>query len=472
MNVNEKSNGDCVSPSQIDASCRVPSLALFGGAALWLVVGLALALIASIKFHQPAFLADCSLLTYGHVQAAANDLILYGFAIPAALGVLLWIFARLSQAELVLPLVPVVAAHIWHVGVLLGTIGILTGNSTGFAWLEYPRLVFPLLLVAFILIAISAVATFGQRKERELYPSHWFLLAALLWFPWIYSTANIFLVVWPVRGVGQAVINWWFVNNLLFVWLALVGLGVAFYFLPKLGGKPLHSRFWAQFAFWTLTLFGTFLGIPQGAPVPAWYPAASALASSLLIIPLIAIAIIFVKTVCGANVSCKGGPFCYIKFGTVAFLLSGLMTIAVSCPHFSQITRFTWFETAQTQLQLFGFFAIVILGGAYEILPRVMGSPLPFPKFIRFQHWCFMLGTLLLVGSLAVSGIQQGLHDYSFDLALPALRISTLGLFFLLLGSLMFAANIFVMTIKWNLALGKTVLAAVIAPLKTAEVKS
>ncbi len=101
-----------------------------------------------------------------------------------------------------------------------------------------------------------------------------------------------------------------------------------------------------------------------------------------------------------------------------------------------------------------------------------MDSALPFPKFVRLQHWFFMFGTLFLVGSLVVSGIEQGLHDYSFAAALPALRISTLGLLFLLLGSLLFAANVFVMTIKWKLALVKTVLAAVTAPLKTAEVKS
>ena len=40
MNVNE------ISQQKIDASCRVPLLALFGGAALWLVVGLLLAVIA------------------------------------------------------------------------------------------------------------------------------------------------------------------------------------------------------------------------------------------------------------------------------------------------------------------------------------------------------------------------------------------------------------------------------------------
>src|SRR5208282_3954649 len=108
--------------SKIDASCRVPLLALFGGAALWLVIGSVLAMIASIKFHAPDFLADCPWLTYGRVQPAADNALLYGFCIPAALGVMLWIFARLSRAPLCLPFVPVVAANLWHLGVLVGLV--------------------------------------------------------------------------------------------------------------------------------------------------------------------------------------------------------------------------------------------------------------------------------------------------------------------------------------------------------------
>jgi cytochrome c oxidase cbb3-type subunit I len=468
------------SESEIDASCRVPLLALFGGAALWLVVGLVLALIASLTFHKPEMFANCPLLTYGHVQPAANDAVLYGFCIPAALGVMLWIFARLSQTELVLPLVPIVAANIWHLGVFIGLVAILVGDSTGFTWLEFPRVSSVLLFTAFLLIAVCAVATFGARRERELYPSHWFLLAALVWFPWIYSTANLFLVAWPVRGVVQSIIDWWFTDNLLLVWFALVGLGTAFYFLPKFSGRPLQSSYYAQFAFWTLMIFGTWCGIPPGAPVPAWLPVTSSVASTLLLVPLIAVVIIVVKTVCGANVACKGGPFCYIKFGTTAFILSGLMLVAAGCPHFGRLTQFTWFGPAQTQLQLFGFFAITMFGAIYHILPRMMAFDLPFPKFVRLQHWFFMAGVAFLVVSLAIGGIEQGLKlsnagNAFLDVTqatLPFLRASTLGIIFLLLGSLLFAANIFVMTFKWKMALLKLAFAAVIAPLETSEVKS
>jgi len=452
--------------AKIDASCRVPLLALFGGAALWLVLGLVFAVIASLTFHAPELFAHCPFMTYGHAQAAANDLLVYGFAIPAALGVILWIFARLSQAELVLPLVPIVAANLWHLGVLVGVATILCGGSSGFIWLEFPRASAMLLGVSFVLVAISAVATFGQRKERELYPSHWFLLAALLWFPWIYSTANLFIVSnHPVRGVAQAVINWWFADNLIFVWLALVGLGIAFYFLPKLANRPLHSRFYALFAFWTLILFGTWIGIPQGAPVPAWLPTASMLASFLLIVPLFAIGIVTAKTVWGAKGPNRAGPFCFMRFGIVALIFSGLMLIALACPEHGGVLEFTWFSQAQVQLQILGFAAMILFGAIYEILPRVMGTELPFKKFVSAQFFLSLAGLALFVIPLAIAGVVQGRAGYDPAAAKLWLMISTTGLLFLLLGSVLLLVNIFVMTFKWKLALAKSAIAAVTVPL-------
>jgi cytochrome c oxidase cbb3-type subunit 1 len=209
------------------------------------------------------------------------------------------------------------------------------------------------------------------------------------------------------------------------------------------------------------------LGIPASAPVPAWLPTTSTLAAILLIIPILAVAVIFVRTVWGVKTSCKGGPFCYIKFGTVAFLLSGLMLIAPVCPHLNRATELTWFGTAQTIWQIIGFFSIVIIGAIYELLPRVMGFGLPFPKFIRLQHWLFMLGSAILLVTFAVAGIAQAGNDFKLEAALPFLRVTTVGWLLLLAGSLLLAANIFVMTFKWKCGLLKTGFNAVTAPLET-----
>jgi cytochrome c oxidase cbb3-type subunit 1 len=472
MNQNEKDY------SAIDASCRVPLLPLLGGAVLWLVVGFVLAILASLNFH--GLFVNCPCLTYGRVQPAANDAILYGFAIPAALGVILWIFARLSETELALPIVPIAAANIWHLGVFIGIVAILIGDSTGFQWLEFPRSASVLLFLAFLLIAISAFATFGGRRERTLQPAHWFLLAGLFWFPWIYSTANLFLVAWPVRGVTQAVIDWWFCNNLFFVWFGLIGLGIAFYLIAKIAGRPIQAINYALFGFWTFILFAPWCGIPQGAPVPAWLPAASTVASVLVILPLVSLVRVYAQTIGGVKVECKGGPYCYAKFSTVIFIISTLMVISLGCPHFGRTAGQTWYVPALEYLQIFGFFIVVVCGGIYELLPRIMDFELPFPKFVRFQHWCFIGGIVLLVVPLAIGGVVQGLKMQDPNVpftdimqgTLVYIRISLLGLLLLLLGSLMLAANIFSMMIRWKLGLVKTVLAAVQAPLETQEVKS
>ena len=467
--------------NQIDASCRVPLLVLFGGAATWLVVGSLLALAASLTFHMPDKFGDCSWLTYGHLQPAADDALLYGFCIPAGLGVMLWIFARIGQTPLRGAIVPVVAAHLWHLGVLVGLVGIFAGDSTGFAWLEFPRGGSALLFFAYLLLGLWALMNFSGRREGGLFPSHWFLIAALFLFPWIYSTANILIVGWPVRGVVQAIIAWWFGNNLVFLWTSLVGIGAAFYFLPKFSGRPLQTYFYALFAFWTLIFFGSMRGVPVGAPVPAWLPTLSALNSLMLIIPVIAITVIGWKTVVGAaGQVCKGGSFCMIKFGFVAFILSALMLVATACPHFSRLIQFTWFGAAQTQLQLYGFFAITMFGAIYHILPRVVGIEFAFPKLIRAQHWFAMLGVFIFVVSLVIGGVVEGLKLQDPNVAfadstkamMPFLRASSLCLLFILLANLLFTLNIFVMITAWKWSVAKSVFTFAISPLAKSEVKA
>jgi cytochrome c oxidase cbb3-type subunit 1 len=287
----------------------------------------------------------------------------------------------------------------------------------------------------------------------------------------------LFLVAGPVRGVVQAIIGWWLANNLVFIWLALVGIGTAFYFLPKYAGRPLQSYYLALYAFWMLILFGTWCGMPQGAPVPAWLPTISSFAALMTLVPVLIVGIIMWKTLCGGEkCTVHGGPYCFIRFGLVSFLLSSLMFIPMACPHFSLISQFTWFGVAQTQLHLYGFFAMTMFGAIYHLLPRVVGFEWPFPKFARLQFWLSMIGVLLFIVPLAIGGVVQGIklnNGTAFAEVTHAtllwFRISTTGLFLMVLGNLLFALNIFALTFKWKLALLKKVVGMVTAPLEDAS---
>ena len=194
---------------------------------------------------------------------------------------------------------------------LRGLVGILRGNSTGFEWLEMPRQAQVILLVAFTVIAVLALVTHQNREERGLYPSQWFVLAAFFWFPWIFSTAHLLLLEFPVRGIVQSSIAWWFSGNLLNVWLALAGLASTFYILPKLVGRPLQSGHIALFVFATLILFGSWTGIPASAPLPAWMTALSGAAGVLALVPALGVATIVLLTRRGTKTQCMGGPLCY-----------------------------------------------------------------------------------------------------------------------------------------------------------------
>jgi cytochrome c oxidase cbb3-type subunit 1 len=176
----------------------------------------------------------------------------------------------------------------------------------------------------------------------------------------------------------------------------------------------------------------------------------------------------------------KSGPFCFIRFGLLSFVLSSLMLIAMACPRISRVTEFTWFGPAQTQLQLYGFFALTMFGAIYHLLPRVVGFEWPFPKLARLQFWLSMPGVVLLVLPLAIGGVEQGTKLNHSDIAfmdatkamLPFLRTSTIGLLLILLGNSLFALNIFAMTFVWEKSLIKKVFAVVTAPLERSEVKA
>src|ERR1035437_7962455 len=199
-----------IAATDIDVSCRLPLVVLFLSAAVWLVIGSAFALVASIKFYAPGFLADCAWLTYGRVRPAGFNCMLYGFCMPAGLGVALWLLARLGRTRLALPGLVTVGAVCWNLGVAVGVGGILAGGSTGFENLEMPSYAARLVFLGYLMIVVWGALTFHQRRERHLYVSQWFLFAALFWFPWVYSTADLLLLTFRVRGMAQAVIAWWY----------------------------------------------------------------------------------------------------------------------------------------------------------------------------------------------------------------------------------------------------------------------
>jgi cytochrome c oxidase cbb3-type subunit 1 len=439
-----------VAVAEIDASCRAPVLLLFVSAALWLLAASVLGMVATLKFHSPELLADCPWMTYGRVHPANLNALVYGFAAQAGLGVLLWLLCHLGRTRLEFLPGIIAGVFIWNAGVTIGILGIIAGENTGYEWLEMPRYAMVTLFGAYLLMGLGAMMTFHRRRAEGLYISEWFLLAAVFWFPWIYSTAGFLLVAKPVRGALQAVIDAWYVTNLNRVWFGFIGLAAIFYFIPKLTKRPLHSHYLGVFIFWTLAMFGSWGGVPVGAPLPSWVPALSTVATVLVLVPVLGVAMNVRGTAAGECLTlARNSSARFIIFSVAAYVIAGLSGAIASLDRVSEVVNFTWFLPAQTQLNLYGFFAMAMFGSIYLIVPRLLGAEFS-PRLVGAHFWLAALGIVIYVVPLAVGGAVQGGalnlgSDAFFGVmhsTLPFLRASTTGDLLMAAGHLVFLLNL------------------------------
>jgi cytochrome c oxidase cbb3-type subunit 1 len=429
--------------AEIDQSCRLPVLLLLTAAACWLGLGVLLALLSDIKAHAPGFLADPAWLTYGRVRPASLNALAYGFALQAGLGLGLWMTCRLGRNLLPAGWVITLAGAFWNVGVCIGLGGILAGGSTSYEWLEMPRPATPILFWSYALVSVWGLIALHLRQERRMYVSQWFLLAALLWFPWIYSTAELLLLYLPVRGVMQAIVDGWYAHNLFSLCLGSLGLAAVFYFLPKLLKRPLYNEALALFGFWLLVLFDSWGGLQRGEPVPNWLSSVSVIARVLSLVPVIAIGLSWHETWMARAAGAPRHPL--LRFFLVAgasYLVAAALAAAGSLPGISSFTVFTLYPHGLTQLRLHGFLAMALTGGIYYAAPYLTGHQWPSPRLIQTHFWCALVGMILSVIALLLGGIVQGVgldHPQTPFLTVlqhtvPFLGTSSLGTMLLCIG--------------------------------------
>lgn len=445
-----------VTEAEIDQSTRVPVLFFLGAGIFWLIVSSLLGLIVSLKSHWPTFLDASVWLTYGRVQAAFNSAFLYGWTTSIAIAVGLWLMARLSQNCLRHGAVLLGAGAFWNIGVLGGIGGILLGESTGLLALEMPAFTGPVLLIAYVLIAAWGVFTFYARQYQTTYASQWYLLAALFWFPWIFSVAHMMLVSDPVRGTVQSVLNLWYAWNFVALWLAPVALAVIYYFLPKLLGRPIRYYYLASIGFWTYALIAPWAGVARltGGPVPAWVSSAGIVASTLLLVPVAIISLNFHASLADPARRHRAGPsLTFVRFAAIAFTVIYVVGAVVAYRNFQEVIQFTHFNTGVWMLTTYAFFSMAMFGAVYFLLPRVLVREWTAPGLVRAHFWCSAAGILILAAALMIGGWVQGsqMNDPEVPIGqvvqstLPWLVGASVGWVILLAGHVLFAWNVIAM---------------------------
>ncbi len=437
----------------IEASCRMPVIVLFGFASIWLVLSSLLALIASVKLIAPGFLGCCAPLTFGRIQPAAWNGLVFGFAVQAGMAATLWICARLGSAAVIGRRILVVGVLCWNIGVFIGLIAMLAGESSGVETLELPGRALPLLFTAYVSMASVVALTFVRGQRHQLKVAQWYLIGSVFLLPWIWGSAAIGTVVLPLRGVLQTAAQAWFAHGLLVVWVSFVGLGSLFYFLPKLTDTAIRNRSVAVFGFWTLALFGTLGALARchGGPFPAWMLSISTVASQLTLFPVIAVLINLAPYFkCGNRSTRASLPFRFALAALGFYVLAMSSTSLNSLASLRRITQFTFLQPALDLSMLVGFLTLALLGAIYEIVPRLLGTPWPSSRLSRGHCIAASISAAMLTVGFGIGGVVQGvaLSDTRLPISsvierwLPFAAAGTIGWLVAVGASLLLFANL------------------------------
>jgi len=376
----EQENEETISRrSLIDQSARFPVLFFITSGSVWLLIAVILGFIQQMKMHSPDFL-DASwlyFLNYGRSNPAFMTALVYGWAIQAGIGVGIWIMARLCGAQVKNPITLIVAGHFWNIGVSIGVLGILFGYGTSMEWLAFPKAVWPILFISFSMIVIWLVTMFYRREEKDVYISIWYILGACFWFPWIFITANLIIHVFPGAPLAKASTNAWFTGSLIYLFFVPLGLGIAYYLIPKIMGRPIHSSQLSYYGFWGLAIFGGWTGVQKfmGGPLPSWMPAVSASAVIFMLIPILIVTVNQLMTVKKDPSVINSSPT--LKFTTAGVIFLILFCILSALGSFLSIGKYTQisFTSMGSQiLAVYGFFSMIVFGAIYFIVPRITGS--------------------------------------------------------------------------------------------------
>ncbi|MDD9950348.1 MAG: cbb3-type cytochrome c oxidase subunit I [Zetaproteobacteria bacterium] len=375
----------------------------------WLVIGSLAGFTSSIKLHHPEVFGNTAELTFGRLRSFHLNAVGYGWLSIAGVSLVVWLMPRLVRERLPFASFNFAGIGLWNLCLTAGLTGILLGHSSGIEWLEMPRLANFGIALAGGMVATPVLLSVLTAKVDHLYVTAWYFLAALLWFPILFIIGNAPSIH---NGIEHALANWWFAHNALGLWFTPISIGIGYYIIPKIIGRPIYSYNLSFLGFWTLALFYSNVGVHHliGGPVPQWVVTVSVVMSMMMLIPVIAVAINHHMTAFRFLSKLRTSiPLRFIVIGSMMYTVSSVQGSLHSLRGLSRISHFTHYTVGHAHLGAYGFVSFVLFGAIYFALPKVMERDWPYPKWISLHFWCAIIGILVYVISLSIGGIIQGM---------------------------------------------------------------
>ncbi|MCU0791665.1 MAG: cytochrome-c oxidase, cbb3-type subunit I [Opitutaceae bacterium] len=385
---------------------------------IWGVVGMLVGvLIASqLNFWRANF--DLPWLTFGRLRPLHTNAVIFAFVGNMMFAGVYYSTQRLVKARLASDFLSSLHFWGWQAIIVSAAITLPLGFSRG---KEYAELIWPINIAVagiWVVFAVNFFWTLARRQERNLYVAIWFYIGTIITVAMLYIVNHLSLPTslthsYPIfGGVQDALVQWWYGHNAVAFFLTTPILGIMYYFLPKAAERPVYSYRLSVIHFWSLVFVYIWAGPHHllNTALPDWLQTLGMTFSLMLWAPSWGGMLNGLLTLRGAWDKLRTEPV--LKFFAAAVTFYGMATFEgplLSIKSVNALGHYTDWIIGHVHAGALGWNGFMAAGMIYWLVPRLWNKPLYSTALANIHFWLGIVGILLYVAAMWVSGITQGL---------------------------------------------------------------
>lgn len=387
-------------------------------AIFWGIVGMLVGvLIASqLAFWQLNF--GISWLTFGRLRPLHTNAAIFAFVGNMMFTGIYHSTQRLTRTRLASDFLSWVHFWGWQLIIVGAAITLPLGLTRS---KEYAELIWPLdiaVVVIWVVFAINFFWTLAVRNEKSLYVAIWFYIATIITVAMLYIVNHLqiptsWLHGYPIfGGVQDALVQWWYGHNAVAFFLTTPILGIMYYYLPKAAERPVYSYRLSIVHFWSLVFIYIWAGPHHllNTALPEWLQTLGMIFSLMLWAPSWGGMLNGLLTLRGAWDKVRTDPI--LKFFAAGVTFYGMATFEgplLAIRSVNSLSHYTDWTIGHVHAGTLGWNSFMAAGMFYWLTPRLWGTKLYSTRLADIHFWIGMVGILLYVAAMWVSGITTGL---------------------------------------------------------------
>lgn len=383
-------------------------LFFLGASVFWLVFGTLVGQYVGMKFVWPD-MDHIAWLSFGRLRPVHTNTVFWGWASLAMIGLGYLVIARTSNTKIFSYQWAWVSWWLLNAAVVCGTLLLMNGiNNGGGEYREYIWPVATMFALGLVLTLANYYKTVASRKISEIYISNWYILGGLIW---TIVLVTIGYLPFYQNGLGETVIQGYYMHQGVGMWFMTFTLGLTYYFLPSSLNKPIYSYSLGVLAFWTQMLFYTLIGTHHFvfSPLPWWLQTVAIVFSAGMFIPVVAGSTNFLMTMKGSwNHISKSYVLPFFLVGVVFYFVGSTQGSFQAFRFTNYVWHFTDFNVAHSHMTMYGIISFLLWAGMYAILPKITGNE-PRHIFVGVHFWMAFVGLFAYMLSMMAGGTLKGL---------------------------------------------------------------